>query len=41
MNHEPDACWPIARCIDPDNCPVVYAVMMQEYMENYDIKEMD
>lgn len=30
-------CWPPTKCIDPDNCPVVYAILMQEYWEGFDV----
>ena len=30
-------CWPPTRCVDPDNCPMVYALLMQEYHEGFDI----
>ncbi len=37
--HHPDECWPPGRCINPDKCPVVYAVMMQGEEEGLDIAE--
>ncbi len=26
-------CWPPSMCIDPDNCPFVYAVLMENAEE--------
>ena len=37
--HHPDKCWPPSRNIDPDNCPVVYAVLMQMAYDGLDLEE--
>ncbi len=37
--HYPDICWPPGRCINPDECPVVYAAIMQTMYEGLDVSE--
>ncbi len=32
-------CWPPSSCIDPDHCPVIYAIFMQVKEENFEVVE--